>query len=155
MSMFRKRRVIIIWLLAVLTGVFWQVGLAAGQVPGDGEESNQPEVIIQVTLAELQVQGEQEPEAVREGFSAILPALAACLQGEQRRLGKVPARLTVRFNLSGSGKVVWTKLTDPPLKSLEACLGKALASLRLPPTGTSLSRATAVLECRTDHLLTP
>ncbi len=153
--MSKGRWILLILLLSVLLVSSCQVWPSAAQTLGQPEESGRPEAILQVSVAELKVQGDYPPEAVREAFTAVLPAVATCLQGEYQRLGKVPAQLTLRFNLSGSGKVVWTKLVDPPLKSLEACLGKALGSLQLPAAGTTLSRATVVLECRSDHLLQP
>lgn len=149
------RWILLILLLPVLMVGTCQVRPSAAQQPGQPEESGQPEAILQVSVADLKVQGDYTPEAVQEAFKAVLPAVAACLQGAYQRLGKVPAKLTLRFNLSGSGKVVWTKLVDPPLQSLEACLSKALAALRLPASGSTLSRATVVLECRSDHLLMP
>jgi len=149
------RWILLLLLLSVLMVGTCQVRPSSAQLPGQSEESAQPEALLQVTVADLKVQGDYAPETVKEAFTAVLPAIAVCLQGEYQRLGKVPAKLTLRFNLSGSGKVVWTKLVDPPLQSLEACLGKALAALRLPPAGSPLSRATVVLECRTDHLLVP
>ncbi len=153
--MFGGRWVLVLGLLTVLSAHLCLVCPAAAQPPGPAEDQDGPEAIVQVAVADLTVQGEQSPEELRQAIVAVLPAVAACLQGEYQRLGKVPAKITLRFNLSGSGKVVWTKLIDPPLKSLDTCLAKALASLRLPATGTTLSRATVVLECRSDHLLTP
>ncbi len=134
----------------------WPVPPAWAQIPGQEEEWDGAEPLLQVAIAELTVQGEQPQEDIREAVVGILPTMAACLRSTQEKSSKIPARLTLRFNLSGSGKVVWVKLVDPGNKTLENCLGRALAALRLPPSGgTSLTRVTLILTCRTDHLLSP
>ncbi len=119
-----------------------------------GEEAK-PELMLRVAVGDLQVQGAQTPAAVREALTAVLPALADCLQTEYQRASKVPTRIMLRFNLSGNGKVVWGKVIDPPLKSLDACIGKVLPQIQLPPTGTTISRVTVILEAKLDHLLAP
>jgi hypothetical protein len=154
------RRLTIVLLLVSLglagaKALAWPAQPAWAQVPGQEEEWDGSEPLLQVAIVELTVQGEQPPEAVREAVAAILPSMAACLRGAQEKAAKIPARLTLRFNLSGSGKVVWVKLVDPTDKNLENCLGRALAALRLPSNGSNLSRVTLLLACRTDHLLNP
>ncbi|MGQ9920743.1 MAG: hypothetical protein ACUVRZ_05375 [Desulfobacca sp.] len=153
--MSQGRWIFLLVLLSVLMASTCQIRPAVAQGAEQLEPSGQPETIMQVLVAELQVQGDYASETVQEALTAVLPAMAVCLEGEYQRHGNVPAKLTVRFNLSGSGKVVWTKLVDPLRQSLEVCLAKALAALRLPPAGTTLSRVTLVLACRTDHLLQP
>lgn len=150
-----RRQVLIFLLLAVAIGSIFPLWPSKAQLPGQPEDEGQSEAILRVAVAEVRVQGEQAPEAIKEALPAVLPALAACLQSEYQRLGKLPAKITLRFNLSGNGKVVWTKLIDPPQKSLDICLGKAMSALRLPPAGNDLSRVTVVLECHFDHLLAP
>lgn len=154
------RRLTIVLLLVCLSlagakAFAWPVWPAWAQVPGEEEEWDGSEPLLQVAIAELFVLGEQPPEAVRDAVTAILPSMAACLRAAHVRSGKIPARLTLRFNLSGSGKVVWVKLVDPADKNLENCLSRALAALRLPSNGTNLTRVTLLLACRTDHLLSP
>ena len=124
--------------------------LAQEQQPG---EEAPPEPLIRVMVKNLDVQGGQTPEAVKEAFNAILPQVVACIEAEYERVRKLPHSLMLRFNLSSTGKVVWSKLIDPPLKSLDACIAKVLAHMELPPTGTTITRVTVVLETRTDHLL--
>jgi hypothetical protein len=63
--------------------------------------------------------------------------------------------MMLRLNLGSNGKVVWSKLIDPPLKSLEACLIKVLPQMKLPPAGTALSKVTVTLEAKLDHLIIP
>ncbi len=118
-------------------------------------EQPQSEAILRVAIADLKVQGEQAPAAVREALTAVLPALVDCIQSEYQRVGKVPTSMMLRFNLGGNGKVVWCKVIDPPLKSLDACIGKVLPQIQLPPTGSTLSRVTVLLEAKLDHLLAP
>ncbi len=127
-------------------------GLA--QVPP--AEEALPGPILRVTMAEVQVQGERTPESVREAFTAVLPAVADCLQAEAERAGKAPKRVMLRLNLGSNGKVQWSKVIDPPAKSLEACCSQALRRIQLPPSASgTISRATVTLEVRQDHLLTP
>jgi hypothetical protein len=64
-------------------------------------------------------------------------------------------KIMLRFNLNSNGKVVWSKVVDPPLKSLEVCISKALLQMQSPPAGNTLSRVTILLEARIDHLLAP
>ena len=124
--------------------------MAQEQQPG---EEAPPEPLIRVMVKNLDVQGGQTPEAVKEAFNAILPQVVACIEAEYERVRKLPHSLMLRFNLSSTGKVVWSKLIDPPLKSLDACIAKVLAHMELSPTGTTITRVTVVLETRTDHLL--
>jgi hypothetical protein len=119
-----------------------------------GEEA-QPGPILRVAVVDLKVQGEQAPDVVREAFTAVLPALVDCLQTEYQRGGKIPPRIMLRFNVGGNGKVVWCKVIEPALKSLDACICKVLPQLQLPATGATISRATVILDSRLDHLLTP
>ena len=119
-----------------------------------GEEAK-PEPILRVAIADLQIQGEQSADSVRQALTAVLPAVVDCIQAEYQRTGKVPTRIMLRFNLSSNGKVVWNKVIDPPLKSLDTCVSKVLPQIKLPPSGTSLSRVTVVLTAKLDHLLTP
>ncbi|MBM4287657.1 MAG: hypothetical protein FJ135_05850 [Deltaproteobacteria bacterium] len=137
-------------MLVILAGLLGPAG--AQPLP---EEEQQVEPVLQVVIHELQVIGERDPAAVREAITAILPDLAECVQAEHRRLGRVPARMTLRFNLGGSGRVVWCKVVDPEVKSLDACLCRALGQLRLPPLEETRSRVTVVLEAKLDHLLMP
>jgi hypothetical protein len=119
------------------------------------EDEDKPGPMLRIAVRELTVQGEQTPEAVRQAFSAILPQLVDCIQAEIERAGKAPNRIMLRFNLSSSGKVVWSKVIDPPLKSLDACITKVLPQVQLPPAGRSISKVTLWLETKMDHLLTP
>ncbi len=136
--------------LLMLTGVGLPV---AAQLPGEEPETSLP--LLRLAVVDLKVQGEREPEVVQGAFTAVLPAMTECLAAASERVGKIPHRITVRFNLGSSGKVVWCKVIDPPLKTLEACLCKALTKIQLPPLGDSISRVTVLLESRQDHLLTP
>jgi hypothetical protein len=119
-----------------------------------GEEAK-PEPILRVAIADLQVQGEQSADEVRQALTAVLPAVVDCIQAESQRSGKVPTSIMLRFNLGSNGKVVWYKVIDPPLKSLDTCVGKVLPQIQLPPSGTRLSRVTVVLTAKLDHLLAP
>ncbi len=152
MMVMRSRR---FWGLLVLLGSFmvWAWPTAA-QLPGPDGGAGPPETLMRITVADLTIQGEVPAAAVREALTPLPPPVLACLESELGRHGKLPARITLRFNLSG-GRVVWSKLIDPPWKTLDACLARALAGVKLPSAGSGLSRATLVLECRTDHLLAP
>jgi hypothetical protein len=141
-------------LLIMVLWAVWLVLPAAAQVQQPAEEATS-EPLIRVVVADLTVQGEQTPEAVREGFNAILPQVVDCIEKEYERVKKLPRKIMLRLNLSSNGKVAWSKVVDPPLKSLDACIAKVLHQMQLPPAGTSLTRVTVVLETRTDHLLSP
>lgn len=151
--MARRRRVgsLGLWIAALMIMVGALPG--AAQMP-PGEEPL-PGPLLRVTLAELTVLGERKPEEVREGFKMVLPGLVDCFQGEYERTGRVPARVVLRYNVGSNGKVTWSKVIDPPFKSLEACVGKVLAEMKLAPAGQTVSRMTAILEVRPDHLLAP
>jgi|GEM_PF-4606496 len=125
------------------------------QLPEQAQELSPSPAVVRVAVADIVVQGSYGPEEVRAACTAILPNLAACLQTVLDLQGRLPAKITLRFNLGSNGKVVWTKLIEPTGKKLEECLSRSLATLRLPPAGTSLTRVTLVLECRSDHLLSP
>jgi hypothetical protein len=141
-------------LLVMVLCAAWLVLPVAAQVQQPGEEAR-PEPLIRVMVADLTVQGGQTPEAVREGFNAILPQVVDCIEKEYERVKKLPRKIMLRLNLGSNGKVAWSKVVDPPLKSLDACVAKVLQQMQLPPTGTTISRVTIVLETRTDHLLSP
>lgn len=119
------------------------------------EEEAKPGPILRIAITDVTVQGEQSPDAVRQALQAVLPAIVDCVQTEYERAGKVPFRIMLRFNLGSNGKVVWSKVVDPPLKSLDACVSKVLPQLTLPPAGKTLSRVTVMLEAKLDHLLAP
>ena len=142
-------------LLVMVLGAFWLVLPVAAQIQPPGEEAQQEGPLIRVVIADLTVQGEQTPEAVREGFNAILPQVVDCIEKEYERVKRLPRKIILRINLSSNGKVGWSKVTDPPLQSLDACIGKVLHQMQLPPAGNAISRVTVVLETRTDHLLNP
>jgi hypothetical protein len=138
--------------MMLLTTICLVLPVSAQVQPG---EEALPGPILRVAVGDLTVQGEQTPAAVREALTAVLPVLADCLQAEFQRAGKVPTKIMLRFNVGGNGKIVWCKVIDPPLKSLEACMCKVLPQMQLPATGTTISRATVTLESRLDHLLAP
>lgn len=140
-------------LLAVLFLTFCLAGPLRAQVAPGGQDG--PEPILRLAIHDVKVQGEYSAETVREAFTHILPAVVDCVQAEYQRAGKGPSRLTLRFNLSSNGRVVWSKLVDPAWRALDACLGKALGQMRLGPSGATLSRVTMVLETQQDHLLNP
>jgi hypothetical protein len=136
----------------ILMGIFLVLPVPAQVQP---EEEAKPGPILRIVISDVKVQGEQSPEAVRQALQAILPGVVDCVQAEYERVGKVPHRIMLRFNLSSNGKVVWSKVIDPPLKSMEACMTKVLPKMTLPPAGTTLSRVTVLLEAKLDHLLVP
>jgi hypothetical protein len=148
-----KRRIALISgpIITILLMV-WLVLPVSAQVQQPGEEAA-PEPLIRVMVKDVQVQGGQTPETVKDAFNAILPKVVECIEAEYERVHKLPNKLMLRFNVSSNGKVVWSKLIDPPLKSLDACIVKVLPHMEMPPTGTSITRVTLVLETRTDHLL--
>jgi hypothetical protein len=119
------------------------------------EEEAQPEAILRVAIVDLKVQGKREPAAVREALTVVLPGLVTCVQAEYQRVGKVPTRITLRFNVGGNGKVVWCQVVDLASKSADVCLGKVLRQMQLPPAEEIRSRVTVVLEAKLDHLLAP
>jgi hypothetical protein len=119
------------------------------------EEEAKPGPILRVTIADLNVQGKRTPDEVREAFTALLPAMADCLQAEHERTGKAPWRVMLRFNLGSNGKVAWCKVIDPPLKTMDACFCKVLPQMKLAPAGDTISRVTVILEVSMDHLLAP
>jgi hypothetical protein len=148
-----KRRIVIIsgHIITILCLV-WFVLPVWAQVEQPGEEAA-PEPLIRVVVKDVQVQGGQTPETVKESFNAILPQVVQCFEAEYERVKKLPNKLMLRFNVSSNGKVVWRKLSDPSLKSLDACLAKVLSHMEMPPTGSSITRVTVVLETTTDTLL--
>jgi hypothetical protein len=141
------------WLVVVVLIMAFLVLPVLAQVQPEEEAKSEP--ILRIVVTDLKVQGEQSPEAVREALNGILPQLIDCIQAEYGRAGKVPHRYMIRFNLGGNGKVVWSKVIDPPLKSLDACISKVLPKIQLPSAGTGLSRVTIMLETKMDHLLAP
>jgi hypothetical protein len=138
--------------IVMILFMVWLVLPVSAQVQQPGEEAK-PEPLIRVMVKDLAVQGEQKPEAVKEAFNAILPRLAECIEAEYERARRLPNNLMLRFNLSSNGKVVWSKLVDPPLKSLDTCIAKVLLQMQLAPSGSTITRVTVMLETRTDHLL--
>lgn len=140
-------------LVFLILAVLCLIVPVAAQMPPDEAAPSGP--ILRVAVVDVKVQGEQEPAAIRQAFTALLPALADCLQTEYQRVGKVPAKIVLRLNVGGNGKVVWCKVIDPVLKSLEACICSVVPKLQLPASGSALSRATVILESELDHLLAP
>ena len=141
-------------LIIMFFGIFSAVLPVSAQVQQPVEE-DKPETLIRVFVTDLDVQGVQTPEAVREAFNTVLPQVVSCIEAEYERARKLPNKIMLRFNLNSNGKVVWSKVIDPPLKSLEVCISKALLQMQLPPAGNTLSRVTLLLEARIDHLLAP
>lgn len=141
------------WLMVVVLIMAWLVWPVAAQVQPAQEAA--PEPILRLVITDLKIQGERSPDVVREALTGILPQVVDCIQAEYERVGKLPHSYMIRFNLGGNGKVVWSKVIDPPLKSLDACLAKVLPRMQLPPAGTGLSRVTVMLGAKQDHLLAP
>jgi hypothetical protein len=140
--------------ISLIFCILWAALPVSAQLPQPGEDKK-PGPLIRVMVSDLQVQGGQTPEAVREAFNTILPQLVDCIEAEYERARKLPNRIMLRFNLSSNGKVVWSKVIDPPLRSLEDCMSKNLRQLQLPPSGSTITRVTVVLETRMDHLMAP
>jgi hypothetical protein len=141
-------------LIIMFFGIFFAVLPVSAQVQQPVGE-DQPETLIRVFVTDLNVQGVQTPEAVREAFNTVLPQVVSCIEAEYVRTRKLPNKIMLRFNLNSNGKAVWSKVIDPPLKSLEVCISKVLLQMQSPPAGTTLSRVTLLLEARIDHLLAP
>ena len=141
-------------LISIIFCMFCSAQPVSAQVPPPGGEEK-PGPLIRVIITDLQVQGGQTPAAVREAFNTILPQLVDCIEAEYERVRKLPNRIMLRFNLSSNGKVVWSKVIDPPLRSLEDCMSKTLLQIQLSPSGSSITRVTVLLETRMDHLIAP
>lgn len=124
----------------------------SAQINQSGGE-DKPEPLIRVIISDLQVQGQQTPEAVRDAINNVLPQMVSCIEAEYERVKKLPNKLMLRFNLGSNGKIGWSQLIDPPLKSLDACLSKTLKQVQMPPAGNTVTRVTMLLEIRMDHLL--
>lgn len=150
----QKQRLFVYFRFVIMIFITVCLALPVSAQVQPGEEAK-PEPILRVAIADLQVQGEQSADEVRKAITAVLPAVVDCIQAEYQRTRKGPTRIMLRFNLGGNGKVVWCKVVDPPLKSLDACICKVLPQIQLPPSGTSLSRVTVVLAAKLDHLLAP
>ncbi len=149
-----KRRIFASFGLIMIFWMFCSVQPVWPQVQQPGEE-DKPEPLIRVFVTDLTVQGEQTPETVKEALNTILPQMVGCIEAEYERVRKLPNRIMLRFNLGSNGKVVWSKIIDPPLRSLEVCISKTLLQMQLPPSGSSITRVTVLLDTRMDHLLAP
>jgi hypothetical protein len=141
-------------LISMILCMFCAAQSVPAQFPQPGGEEK-PGPLIRVMVTDLQVQGGQTPEAVREAFNTVLPQVVDCIKTEYERAQKLPKRIMLRFNLSSNGKIGWSKIIDPPLKTLEVCLSKTLLQMQLPPSGSTITRVTVVLETRMDHLIAP
>jgi len=121
------------------------------------EQTNErPDIgILRISILNLTVHGKQEVSVVREAMTVLLPQLADCIQAEYQRVNKVPTRIVLRLNVAGCGKIVWCKIVDPVLKTLDNCVCKILQQMQLPAGGEEISRVTVLLGVKIDHLLTP
>jgi len=82
--------------------------------PGLRQEEGKPlgKPAGSLSLKDVQVKGEMDPAAVRQGLEAGLAGLEQCCREEQAKGAKIPRNIVITFALGADGKVSQVKMTS-------------------------------------------
>ncbi|MEW6657757.1 MAG: VIT domain-containing protein [Thermodesulfobacteriota bacterium] len=102
---------------------------------------------VKVSIQVVQVKGGLNQKAIKEALEAELPRLTACCQEALKNGVKLPAAVTLTFNISAGGKVSGPVLPKLPLgyEALTKCLSQAVQSIKFPDPGKKAVKATVKL----------
>jgi hypothetical protein len=100
-----------------------------------------------MTVQVTQVKGPLSQKGIKEALEAELPALTACCQDALKTGVKLPASVTLTFNVGAGGKVSGPVLPKLPLgyESLTKCLSQAVQNITFPDPGKKTTAVTVKL----------
>jgi Ca-activated chloride channel family protein len=104
-----------------------------------------PEVKISIQV--VQVKGRLDKKAIKEALEAELPRLRACCLEALKTGIKLPASVTLTFDIGAGGKVSGPVLPKLPLgyEDLTKCLSQAVQNITFPDPGKKVVKATVKL----------
>jgi Ca-activated chloride channel family protein len=102
---------------------------------------------VKMTVQVTQVKGPLSQKGIKEALEAELPALTACCQDALKTGVKLPASVTLTFNVGAGGKVSGPVLPKLPLgyESLTKCLSQAVQNITFPDPGKKTAAVTVKL----------
>ena len=102
---------------------------------------------VKVRIKVEQVKGPLAPKAVKEALEAEIAKLTACCQDTLKTGIKLPAAVTLTFQIGSGGKVSGPVLPKLPLgyEALTKCLSKAVQDIAFPDPGTKTVAVTVKL----------
>jgi Ca-activated chloride channel family protein len=102
---------------------------------------------VKMTVQVNQVKGPLTQKGIKEALEAELPALTACCQDALKTGVKLPASVTLTFNVGAGGKVSGPVLPKLPLgyESLTKCLSQAVQNITFPDPGKKTAAVTVKL----------
>jgi Ca-activated chloride channel family protein len=102
---------------------------------------------VKMTVQVTQVKGPLTQKGIKEALEAELPALTACCQDALKTGVKLPASVTLTFNVGAGGKVSGPVLPKLPLgyESLTKCLSQAVQNITFPDPGKKTAAVTVKL----------
>ena len=117
-----------------------------GVVPA-GERAPTPPAQVKITIQVTQVKGPLKADAIKEALEASLPALRSCCQDALKTGVKLPAAVTLTFDIGAGGKVSGPVLPKLPLgyEALTKCLSQAVQNLLFPDPGKKTVAVTVKL----------
>jgi len=116
---------------------------STGPPPSQGTTAPGVKVSIQV----VQVKGGLNQKVIKEALEAELPRLTACCQEALKNGVKLPAAVTLTFDIGAGGKVSGPVLPKLPLgyEALTKCLSQAVQNIKFPDPGKKAVKATVKL----------
>ncbi len=102
---------------------------------------------VKVSIQVSQVKGRLDKKAIKEALEAELPRLTACCQEALKTGVKLPAAVTLTFDIGAGGKVSGPVLPKLPLgyEALTKCLSEAVQSIAFPDPGEKVVKVTVKL----------
>ena len=111
-----------------------------------GPQKPTPAPGVKVSIQVMQVKG-LDQKAIKEALEAELPRLTACCQAALKTGIKLPAEVTLTFDIGAGGKVSGPVLPKLPLgyEALTKCLSQAVQNIAFPDPGKKVVKATVKL----------
>ena len=107
---------------------------------------------LKIKIQVTQVKGTLKPDAIKEALEANLPKLTECCLDPLKSGVKLPATVTLTFNIGPGGKVSGPVLPQLPLgyEALTRCLGQAVKDTLFPDPGKKTAAVTVKLLLETN-----
>jgi len=118
--------------------------LPSGTAPSLGSTTSPG---VKMTIQVAQVKGRLDKNAIKDALEAELPRLTACCQDALKAGVKLPAEVTLTFNIGAGGKVSGPVLPRLPLgyEALTRCLSQAVQTIKFPDPGKKVVKVTVKL----------
>jgi Ca-activated chloride channel family protein len=112
-----------------------------------GPQKPTPAPGVKISIQVVEVKGRLDQKAIKEALEADLPKLTACCQATLKTGIKLPAAVTLAFNVGAGGKVSGLVLPKLPLgyEALTKCLSQAVQNITFPDPGKKTAAVTVKL----------